>query len=155
VLRKQQILLHCHQAGETKCRIPNEKKSGDKFSTAETQKEYFRNTIPSPKKVERNISRKRNLVTHLTSPEDIKNTKQSHEQKQKPTTIIQKKKTNTSDTDRTSTESNGTLCAFSGIACRSPLSILKGDWIASTMQNTVPRKMCWSRLQEDAYLRKM
>jgi hypothetical protein len=62
------------------------------------------------------------------------NTKQSHEQKQKPATEVpekQNKKPQAREnyyTDRNCSESDDdTLCGFSGIAYRSPLSTLKGD----------------------------
>jgi hypothetical protein len=62
--------------------------------------------------------------------------KQSHEQKQKPATEVPEKRSKKSQarenyyTDRNCSEpDDDTLCRFSGIAHRSPLSTLKGDWI--------------------------
>jgi hypothetical protein len=112
------------------------KKFADKLSAGETQNESFRSIILSPKKAARNASRKGSFVTHLTSPECMINAKQSHEQKQKPATKVPEKRSKkpqaceTCDTDRISSESDDdTLFRFSGIAHRSPLSTLKGDWI--------------------------
>jgi acyl transferase domain-containing protein len=92
--------------------------------------------ILSPKKVARNTPRKGNFVTHLTSSEHMKNAKQSHEQRQKPATKVPEKQNKkpqarkTYATYRNSSESgDDTLCGFSEIARRSPLSTLKGDWI--------------------------
>jgi hypothetical protein len=123
--------------GKDQLQNSKRKNIADKLGIRETRKESFRSIIPSPKKTVRNTSRKRNFVTHLTSPEHMKKAKQSQEQKQKPVTKLSEKRNNkpqesetSSDTDSTSSESDGdTLCGFCGIAHRSPLSTLKGDWI--------------------------
>jgi hypothetical protein len=126
-----------HPPSYGKDQLPNSERKSSQINLALVkQKRKFSSMILSPKKVARNTSRKGNFVTHLTSSEYMINAKQSYEQKQKPATEVPEKvhekpqACETCDTDRTSSESDDdTLCGFSGIARRSPLSTLKSDWI--------------------------
>jgi hypothetical protein len=135
-----------HPASCWKDQLPN---SEFRIPNGEKQNESLRSIILSPKKAARNTSRRRNFVTHLTSSEHMKNAKQSHGRKQKPATKVPEKRNKkpqareTCDTDRISSESDDdTLCVFFGIARRSPLSTLKGDWIQYEQCRIQYREKC-------------
>jgi hypothetical protein len=126
-----------HPSSCRKDQLPNSERKSSQINLVLVKKnEIFSSMILSHKKVAKNTSRERNFVTHLTSSEHMKNSKQSHKKKQKPATEVQEKLNKkpqaheTYDTDRINGESDDdTLCSFSGIAYRFPLSSLKGDWI--------------------------